>query len=56
MNFSQLSLRMFKSNIKKYALYFLCSGFITMILFMYLTIYTNKDFNDPYKVDHFYIK
>ena len=53
MNFSKLSLRMFKSNIKRYALYFLCSGFITMVLFLYLTIYTNKDFNDPYKVDSF---
>lgn len=53
MNFSKLSLRMFKSNIKRYALYFLCSGFITMVLFLYLTLYTNKDFNDPYKLDPF---
>ncbi|WP_341465785.1 ABC transporter permease [Clostridium saccharobutylicum] len=51
MTFKELSIRMFKSNIRRYTLYFACSGFITMVLFLYLTLYTNKDFNNPYKVD-----
>lgn len=53
MKFNELSLRMFKSSIRRYKLYFLCSSFNTMVLFLYLTMYTNKDFNDPYKVDPF---
>ncbi|ADL50081.1 FtsX-like permease family protein [Clostridium cellulovorans] len=51
MNFRELSLKMAKVNIRRYAIYFLCSGFITMLVFLYLTMYTNKDFNDSSKVN-----
>ncbi|WP_242944124.1 FtsX-like permease family protein [Clostridium botulinum] len=51
MNFKEISFRMFKSNIRRYILYILCSAFTTMIVFLYLTIYTNKDFNDSSKVN-----
>ena len=51
MSFKDISFGMFKSDIKKYILYFLCNSFIVMLLFLYLTLYTNTDFNNPLKVD-----
>jgi predicted lysophospholipase L1 biosynthesis ABC-type transport system permease subunit len=51
MNFKQISFRMFKNNIRQYYLYILCGSFSTMIFFLFSTIMTNVDFNDPRKVD-----
>lgn len=50
MNFKELTLKMVKANARRYILYILCSGFSVMIFFLYLTMSTNKDFNDKYKV------
>lgn len=51
MSFKELSLKMIKVNARRYLLYILSSGFAVMIFFLYLTMYTNKDFNDSYKIN-----
>ena len=51
MNFRAIFFKMFKSNIRRYILYILCSAFTIMIVFLYLTMYTNKDFKDSSKVN-----
>lgn len=51
MNFKEISFKMFKQNIRRYILYMLSNSFAVMIFFLYITIYTNKDFNDPLKLD-----
>lgn len=51
MSFKELSLKMIKVNARRYLLYILSSGFAVMVFFLYLTMYTNKDFNDSYKIN-----
>lgn len=50
MTFNKLIITMFKANIKKYLLYFLCNSFTVMILFTYMTLMTNKSFMDYDKI------
>ena len=47
MNFNYIAIKMFKANIRRYLLYFLCSSFTIMIFFTYATIFTNKAFMNP---------
>lgn len=51
MTFKDISLKMFKSNFRRYLLYFLCSSFTVMIFFMYSTLFTNKTFMDSPKIN-----
>src|SRR5665647_1527393 len=51
MNFNQISFKIFKANLRRYLLFFLCSSFTIMIFFTYSTILTNKEFMNPSKVN-----
>ena len=51
MTFNEIILKMFKHNFRRYLLFFLCNSFTVMIFFVYASLYTNRDFNDAYKVD-----
>lgn len=51
MTFKDISIKMFKSNFRRYLLYFLCSSFTVMIFFMYSTLFTNKTFMDSPKIN-----
>lgn len=51
MTFNEITFTMFKANIRKYLLYFLCNNFTVMILFTYLTLMTNKNFMNYNKVN-----
>ncbi|MFL0195393.1 FtsX-like permease family protein [Clostridium sp. WILCCON 0269] len=50
MDFNTIVFRMFKSNFKRYLLFFLCSAFTITIFFMYATLFTNKQFMDSRKM------
>lgn len=51
MTFNKIALKMFKANVQRYLLYFLCSSFTIMIFFIYATIFTNKNFMNFQKID-----
>jgi putative ABC transport system permease protein len=51
MTFNQMVFKMLKANLRRYLLYYLCSSFTVMIFFTYSTLWTNKDFTNPYKVN-----
>lgn len=53
MNFNDIALKMFKANLRRYLLYFLCSSFTIMIFFTYSTIFTNKAFMNPRDVNSY---
>lgn len=46
MSFSQIAIKIFKANFRRYLLYFLCSSFAIMVFFAFMTIFTNKKFMD----------
>lgn len=42
MTFSQIIFKIFKANIRKYLMFFLCSSFAIMVFFSYSSVYTNE--------------
>ncbi len=46
-----MAFKMLKANLRRYLLYYLCSSFTVMIFFTYSTLWTNKDFTNPNKVN-----
>lgn len=53
MNFNCIAIKMFKANIRRYLLYFLCSSFTIMIFFTYSTVFTNKAFMNPRDINSY---
>lgn len=51
MTFRRMAYQIFKANLRRYLLFFLCSSFTIMIFFIFYSLYTNPDFNDPYQVN-----
>ncbi|WP_339287448.1 ABC transporter permease [Paenibacillus sp. FSL E2-0201] len=51
MTFRRMAFQIFKANLRRYLLFFLCSSFTIMVFFAFYSLYTNPDFNDPYQVN-----
>ena len=51
MTFNRMAFRIFKADVRRYLLFFLCSSFTIMIFFTYSTLLTNRDFMNPDKVN-----
>lgn len=51
MTFRRMAFQIFKANLRRYCLFFLCSSFTIMVFFAFYSLYTNPDFNDPYQVN-----
>lgn len=51
MTFRRMAFQIFKANLRRYLLFFLCSSFTVMIFFTFYSLYSNPDFNDPYQVN-----
>lgn len=51
MTFRRMAFQIFKANLRRYLLFFLCSSFTIMVFFTFHSLYTNPDFNDPYQVN-----
>ncbi|OZQ63421.1 hypothetical protein CA600_19375 [Paenibacillus sp. VTT E-133280] len=51
MTFRRMAFQIFKANLRRYLLFFLCSSFTIMVFFAFHSLYTNPDFNDPYQVN-----
>ncbi|WP_157793939.1 FtsX-like permease family protein [Paenibacillus donghaensis] len=51
MTFSSMFWRIFKANLRRYLLYFLCSSFTIMFFFTFTSLNDNPDFQDFYKVN-----
>jgi len=51
MTFSGMLLRIFRANLRRYLLFWVCSSFTVMIFFIFTTLYTNPGFMDPDIVD-----
>ncbi|MGV8979887.1 FtsX-like permease family protein [Clostridium sp.] len=52
MTFNQIALKIFKANLRKYLLFFLCNSFSIMVFFTYATIFTNKKFMNPFGTNY----
>ena len=52
MTFNQIALKIFKANLRRYLLFFLCNSFSIMVFFTYSTIYTNKKFMNPANINY----
>ncbi|MCL6602477.1 MAG: ABC transporter permease [Paenibacillus sp.] len=51
MTFRRMAFQIFKANLRRYLLFFLCSSFTIMIFFTFATLSNNPDFMDSYKVN-----
>lgn len=51
MTFRRMAFQIFKANLRRYLLFFLCCSFTIMIFFAYYTLYSNPQFNDPYEIN-----
>jgi len=51
MTFNQIAFKIFKANLRRYLLFFLCNSFSIMVFFTYSTIYTNKEFMNPSNIN-----
>ncbi|APC39431.1 FtsX-like permease family protein [Clostridium estertheticum] len=52
MTFNQIALKIFKANLRRYLLFFLCNSFSILVFFTYATIYTNKNFMNPSNINY----
>lgn len=52
MTFNQLAFRIFKVNLRKYLLYFICMSFTIIVFFTYTTLLTNKNFMNSNNVNN----
>jgi hypothetical protein len=52
MTFNQIALKIFKANMRRYLLFFLCNSFSIMVFFTYSTIYTNKNFMNTSNINY----